>query len=174
MRARTFWRAMTVDEPGLLDRLLAMLAEESVAFCLVGGQAVNAYVEPLVSLDCDLVVAAQDLARIESRLAAEFRVERHPHTLNVGLPDSDLRVQFQLDPRYAPFVGRAQPREVLGLLLPVADLHDLLQGKAWAATDPRRRASKRQKDLADLARLVEAFPELAQELPAAVRALLLS
>jgi hypothetical protein len=49
MRARDFWRTVTVDRSEFLDRLLATLAEHRVRYCVIGGQAVNAYVEPLVS-----------------------------------------------------------------------------------------------------------------------------
>ena len=45
---------------------------------------------------------------------------------------------------------------------------DVLQGKVWAAGDETRRPSKRQKDLADIARLLEAFPELRPTVPAAI------
>jgi hypothetical protein len=62
---------------------------------------------------------------------------------------------------------------VLGLVLPVASLEDLLQGKIWAAQDPTRRASKRQKDLADIARLIEAYPALRERVPADLLARLL-
>ena len=55
---------------------------------------------------------------------------------------------------------------MLGLTLPVASLPDVLQGKVWAALDPNRRASKRQKDLADIARIVEARPEMRGAVPA--------
>jgi hypothetical protein len=58
------------------------------------------------------------------------------------------------DPRYAAFVSGASQREVLGLSLPVAPVEAVLQGKVWAAQDPGRRPSKRQKDLADIARLL--------------------
>lgn len=44
--------------------------------------------------------------------------------------------------------------------MPVASARDVLQGKVWAAQDHSRRVSKRQKDLADIARLVEAVPAL--------------
>jgi hypothetical protein len=43
--------------------------------------------------------------------------------------------------------------------LPVAHLEDVLQGKVWAAQDAQRRGSKRQKDLADIARILEKYPE---------------
>jgi hypothetical protein len=47
----------------------------------------------------------------------------------------------------------------------VADIEDVLQGKIWAAQDPERRTSKRQKDLADIARLIEAEPALRARVP---------
>ena len=46
----------------------------------------------------------------------------------------------------------------------MAKLEDVLQGKVWAARDPAR-PSKRQKDLADISRLLEAYPELRSRVP---------
>jgi hypothetical protein len=42
----------------------------------------------------------------------------------------------------------------------VASLEDTLRGKMKAWSDPQRRQSKRIKDLADIARLLEAHPRL--------------
>jgi hypothetical protein len=36
-----------------------------------------------------------------------------------------------------------------------ARVEDVLQGKVWAVQDSSRRGSKRQKDLADIARILE-------------------
>ncbi len=47
----------------------------------------------------------------------------------------------------------------------MAKLEDVLQGKVWAAQDPARRPSKRQKDLADISRLLEAHPALRSRVP---------
>jgi hypothetical protein len=165
VQALAYWKAVTADKAGFLDRVIALLGRSGARYCVIGGQAVNAFVEPVVSLDLDLAVATADLAAAEALLAESFRVERFPHSVNVSMPGSDLRVQLQTDPRYASFVESASPREVLGLLLPVASLEDVLQGKVWAATDPARRASKRQKDLADIARLLEAHPRLRARVP---------
>jgi len=52
----------------------------------------------------------------------------------------------------------------------VASLEDVVDGKIWAASDPTRRPSKRHKDLADLARLVERFPHVAECIPTELRA----
>lgn len=165
MQALEFWKAVTMDSGNALERFIALLDEAGLTYCVIGGQGVNAYVDPLVSLDLDLVVAADQVEQIEAMLPASVTVRRFPHLLNVELPDSNLRVQFQTDPRYFDFVRRAQVRDVLGLRLPVATLEDILRGKVWAAEDPGRRASKRQKDLTDIARIVEAFPELRALVP---------
>jgi hypothetical protein len=45
-------------------------------YCVIGSQAVSVYVEPLVSLDLDLAVAAEDFPTLEDALRASFRVER--------------------------------------------------------------------------------------------------
>lgn len=54
---------------------------------------------------------------------------------------------------------------MLGLSLPVAVLEDVMRGKIWAVQDPQRRGSKRQKDLADIARLLEGHPQLRDLIP---------
>ncbi len=98
-------------------------------------------------------------------LSVSFSVKRSLHSLNVSAAGSDLRVQIQTDARYADFPTRAVVRETLGRPLKVAALEDVLRGKIWAAQDPERRGSKRQKDLADIARLIEAYPQLRAQVP---------
>src|SRR5712691_7236844 len=66
MQARTFWKVVTLDRADFLDRLIALLNEHRIRFCVVGGQAVNAYAEPVVSLDLDLAVAVDQLAQTEA------------------------------------------------------------------------------------------------------------
>ena len=170
MRAAAFWKAVVADRTDLLGHLTEMFAAHGIRYCLIGGHAVNAYVEPLVSLDLDIVVAVEQLPAVESLLREAFLVERFPHSLNVSQPGSALRVQIQTDPRYADFVDRAAVRDVLGIPLPVTAIEDLLQGKVWAATDPSRRRSKRRKDLLDIERLIESYPQLRDRVPATVLA----
>jgi Nucleotidyl transferase AbiEii toxin, Type IV TA system len=168
MRARDFWRTVTVDRTDFLDRLLSTLSRHGVRFCVIGGQAVNAYVEPLVSLDLDLVIAPDQVEEALLELAREFEVSRFPFTANVSAPGSDLRVQISTAPIYASFVDRAEIREVLGLRLPVARLEDVLAGKVAAAREAGRRPSKRRKDLLDIERLLEAYPALRTQVPGEV------
>jgi hypothetical protein len=165
MRAASFLRAVTADHADLLGHITGSLQRAQIAFCVVGGQAVNAYVEPLVSLDLDLVIAAGRLEDALSAFGSHVQIERFPHSLNLASSGSDLRVQIQTDNRYASFVERASEREVLGHRLPVAAVEDVLQGKIWAAQDAERRPSKRQKDMADIARLIERHPNLRERVP---------
>ncbi|OGO45043.1 MAG: hypothetical protein A2W37_00690 [Chloroflexi bacterium RBG_16_63_12] len=165
MQALQFWKLVTMDKADFIVELTDLLRTEGIKYAVIGGQAVNAYAEPLISLDLDLAVAVEHLEKVEALLRARFKVQRFPHSLNISQVDSKLRVQVQTDPRYSEFVARAAPRNVLDLTLPVADVRDVLQGKIWAAQDSERRPSKRQKDLADIARLLEAYPELRAMVP---------
>ena len=165
MQALTFWKLVTMDKADFIVQLTDLLRAEGIHYAVIGGLAVNAYTEPVVTLDCDVVVATARLETLEAELRKRFRVEGFAHSLNVSDKGSEVRVQIQTDPRYAEFVGRAAAREILGLTLPVADVRDVLQGKIWAAQDPERRPSKHFKDLADLARLLERYPELRQSVP---------
>jgi hypothetical protein len=144
VRAAAFWKAVTLDRSGFLESLIALFDEHGVRYCVIDGHGVNAYVEPLVSLDLDLVIAVNQMDEAARLLESRFTVERFPHGLNIAAAGSNLRVQVQTDPRYFPFVERAARREVLGIDLPVAGVEDILQGKIWAATDPARRPTKRR------------------------------
>lgn len=154
-----------MDQENLLERLFEFLRQHNLRFCVIGGQAVNAYAEPLVSLDLDIVAAVDSVDQLEQLIRTRFVVRRFPQRLSISLPGSALRVQIQRDERYLSFVERAEIRDVLGLKLPVAALEDVFIGKIWAACDPERRGSKRQKDLADIARLIEQYPYLKEKAP---------
>lgn len=165
MQAIEFWKAVTRDNVNFLDELIALLANNGIRYCVIGGQAVNAYVEPLVSLELDLVIAVEQIDQARDILGRKFRLEQFGHSIDVFMPGSDLRVQIQTDPRYFEFVNRAGWRDVLGLRMPVATLEDVLEGKLWAATDSTRRPSKRRKDILDIERIIEAAPQLRSRVP---------
>jgi len=89
----------------------------------------NAYAEPVVSLDLDFVIAVDAVDKLLAALVHEFRIERFPHSINLRSPRSDLRFQIQTDTRYQAFLSRAVVREVLGYSMNVASLKDGLHGK---------------------------------------------
>jgi hypothetical protein len=147
---------------GVEDFAQVIAACETFApYCLIGGMAVNCYVEPVYTLDADIVAISEQLHPLLDRLQEQgFKIETHAHSVNVQAPESDLRIQFTTDERYQTFLSRASKREVLGLSVGVACLEDVARGKLWAYHDPQRRLSKRKKDELDLIRLAEAYPEL--------------
>lgn len=166
MTGKEFMRAVARGEEDILQVMLTLLSEIRAAYCVIGGVAVNAYAEPVVSLDLDLVVVTRDISRVaDAARTRGFDVRKFEHSVNLSLAQSDLRIQLQTDERYQSFLGRAEKRTVLGYEMLVASLPDVLQGKIWAYSDQTRRKSKRQKDLADILRLVENHPELKNRLP---------
>jgi hypothetical protein len=141
-------------------------------WCLIGGLAVNHYVEPVYTLDADIIVIASRLPDLVAYLQAEgFGIEEHTHSVNAHAPASDLRIQFTTDSRYQQFLSRACEATVLGVAVKVAALEDVAQGKLWAWSDPSRRLSKRKKDELDLVRLAEAYPRLLPLYPEELRRL---
>jgi hypothetical protein len=173
MTGKEFLNSIANGKVDLVELLLALLTKTKTDYCVIGGLAVNAYAEPVVSLDLDLVVVGDripDLA--EAAATTGMKVEEFEHSVNLSLTGSDLRVQLQKDPRYQEFIFRATVQTVLGYEMSVACIEDVLAGKVWAYSDENRRGSKRQKDLADIMRLVETHPELRSLLPDAVQALL--
>lgn len=170
MTGKEFMRAVSNGQADLLQLLLDALAKTKSAYCVIGGLAVNAYAEPVVSLDLDIIVVTQNLEKLLGDLALQgLESERCDHHVNLSSPQSDLRIQIQMDKRYQEFISRARDIKVLGYTMKVAAIEDVLQGKLWAYQDQTRRQSKRQKDLADIIRLVETRPGLEKLLPAAVR-----
>ncbi len=138
-------------------------------WCLIGGLAVNCFVEPVYTVDVDLVAVAGNLDRIGRELeAAGFRVRRFEHSMNAQRPSSKLNVQFTTDVRYQEFLAGVTEREVLGLAVPVASLENIIRGKVWAWQDEQRRRTKRKKDELDLMRIAEAHPELRELIPTGI------
>ena len=166
MTGKEFLHFLANGQSDIVQILLDIIAETASPYCVIGGLAVNAYVEPVVSLDVDIVIAVKDVeATCRAAETQGLKVERFEHSVNISSPQSDLRIQLQTDPRYQEFVPRANIKDVLGYMMSVASLEDVLRGKALAYADQTRRRSKRQKDLADILRIIENYPQLKPKLP---------
>lgn len=152
-----------------LKRVVAV-CESLRDYCLIGGLAINCYVEPVYTMDADFALAAAHLDTVRQRLLKlGFKVEDHEHSLNAIRSGSQLQIRFTKDPRYTAFPARAELRETIGLRLRVAALPDLVQAKIWAWNDPQRRLSKRKKDELDLIRIAEKYPQFVSQLPELIR-----
>ncbi len=165
MTAREVFESVTNGGASDFAQVVAIL-DALGPWCLIGGLAVNCYVEPVYTVDADVVVVSANLPAIRERLsAAGFSINAFPHSLNARKESSKLSVQFTSDNRYEPFITRAEHKEVLDQKVPVAKLEDVIQGKIWAWQDAARRLSKHKKDELDLIRIGEAYPEVRGKLP---------
>jgi hypothetical protein len=166
MTGKEFLNSLANGQSDIVQILLDIITETGSSYCVIGGLGVNAYVEPVVSLDIDIVMAVKDVeATCRAAERRELKVEQFEHSVNISSPQSDLRIQLQTDPRYQEFIPRAELKDVLGYKMYVAGLDDILRGKVWAYADQTRRRSKRQKDLADILRIIETYPQLKANLP---------
>ena len=169
MNKKEFMNSVSNGQEDILQQLLDLINEIKTDYCVIGGLAVNAYVEPVVSLDLDLVIIAEAIEALLKAAGKIFSIEKFTHSLNLSSTKSDLRIQLQTDPRYQPFISRSSTKDVMGYEMKVAAVEDIFQGKIWAYSDEKRRKSKRQKDLADIFRLIEAYPNLKDLLPESLK-----
>lgn len=169
MTEKQFLNKLTGDSFDLIAELTSVLDRLDTPYCLIGGLAVNAFAEPVVSLDLDMVISLAKKERLIEECRPAFKITDFPYSVNLDHPKSDLRIQIQTDERYQSFIKRASLKEVMGYKLMVASVEDVLQGKIWAFLDTERRKSERQKDLSDILRLVEKYPHLQSSLPESVQ-----
>ena len=161
MTAKQFYDWQTSGGTDDVMRLVDCLERADITWCAIGGVAVNHWAEqPMVTQDVDFVVASDSIERTVSLLEkAGFRSERREKSINFQ-GHSIVSIQLSMEDFYRDFPSRAVPADVHGILMRVASLEDTLKGKMKAWSEPERRQSKRIKDLADIARLVEAHPGL--------------
>ncbi len=165
MTEKEFLNAVGNGRVDIIHQMVNLLSKMKIDYCLIGGLAVNAYAEPVVSLDLDLVVIIESTDSLLKETEKIFKIEKFPHSINLSSIKSDLRIQLQTDIRYQSFIARSSIKKVMGYEMKVATVEDVLQGKIWAYLDEQRRRSKRQKDLADIFRLLETYPHLKELLP---------
>lgn len=161
MTAKQFYDWQTSGGTDDVMRLVDCLERADIAWCAIGGVAVNHWAqEPMVTQDVDFVVATDAVQRAVSLLEdAGFRPERFDWSINFQ-GRSKVSLQLSTEEFYREFPSRSVPADVHGILLRVASLEDTLRGKMKAWREPERRQSKRIKDLGDIARLLESHPQL--------------
>jgi len=175
MTSKKFLNKLANGKSDVIQFFLDQIEKLKIDYNVISGLAVNAYAEPVASLDLDLIIPVKDIEKLLDDVIppkGKFSVTRFIHSINLQHPDSDLRIQIQTDKVYQPFIANASIKSVLGYKMKVAKLEDLLNGKIWAYSDEERRKSKRQKDLADIMRLVETHPNLYYLLPENIKMLL--
>lgn len=171
MTEKQFYDWQTLGGTDDVMRFVNAMEKADVVWCAIGGVAVNHWAaEQMVTLDVDFVVAADSIEKAEKALLdAGFRPERFEWSINFK-GSSKVSIQLTTEDMYRDFASRGVAADVHGILMRVASLEDTMAGKIRAWSDPTRRQSKRIKDLADIARLVESHPELWHSLPDELKA----
>jgi hypothetical protein len=161
MTPKQFYDWQTAGGTDDVMRLVDCLERADIAWCAVGGVAVNHWAEePLVTQDVDLVVATESVELAVKLLEeAGFKSERFTWSINFR-GHSKVSIQLSTEEYYYEFPGRSVAADIHGILMRVASLEDTLRGKIKAWKDTERRQSKKIKDLGDIARLVESHPHL--------------
>lgn len=109
---------------------LVRILNANQPWCLIGGLAVNCYVEPIYTVDADIVVMTDRLSQISKQLEqAEFQIQKFEHSIDAKGQQSQLRVQFTTDVRYQEFLSDKKEHEVLGQRVPVASLDNVIRGR---------------------------------------------
>ncbi|UCC38596.1 MAG: hypothetical protein JSV96_12275, partial [Candidatus Aminicenantes bacterium] len=76
--------ALAKGEEDILQIFLDILKKTETSFCVVGGLAVNAYVEPVVSLDLDVVIDIKDIDKVNNEAAEKgLKIEKFEHSVNL-------------------------------------------------------------------------------------------
>ncbi len=170
MTEKQFYDWQTLGGTDDVMRFVNALEKADIVWCAIGGVAVNHWAEePMVTKDLDFVVAVGSIDDTERVLKeAGFESERFEWSINFK-GRSKVSLQLNTEKFYRGFAERGVAADVHGILLRVATLEDTLAGKIKAWSEPTRRQSKQAKDFTDIVRLVEAHPQLWDDLPEVLR-----
>ncbi len=166
MTLRQFYDWQTLGGAKDVSRLVAALEEREISWCMIDGLAVNHWaLEPMTTADVDLVIVSDKVEEAAETLKSlGFSEKRFQWSINFK-GESKVSIQVSTEEMYLDFPERAVAATVHGMLMRVASLEDTLKGKIAAYEEPQRRPSKRQKDLADISRLLEAHPSIKGLIP---------
>ncbi len=136
---------------------------------MIGGLAVNHWAEePMTTANVDIVITSDKIEEATEALKSlGFSEKRFPWSINFK-GESKVFIQISTEEMSLDFPERAVAANVHGILMRVASLEDTLAGKLADYLEPQRRPTKKLKDILDIARLVEAHPELLKILPSEI------
>lgn len=72
MTKKEFLNAISNGKIDVLQIFLDTITNMGVGYCVIGGLAVNAYAEPVVSLDLDIVITADDIDTVCNAVGGFF------------------------------------------------------------------------------------------------------
>lgn len=150
------------DKTTALLEAVKALRQAGIPHALIGGVAVGVHSgQPRATLDVDLAVLSTTPPETSVRVLTALGFHHkgtYLHSINFR-HSSGEPVQLARDPWFDDLIGRAQDFTVGDTVVPIVTKEDLISMKERAAADPKRRASKRLQDQADVALLREGAPD---------------
>jgi hypothetical protein len=142
MTLRQFYDWQTAGGGDDVSRLVATLEHGEIAWCMIGGLAVNHWAhEPMATADVDVVIAAGQVeAAVKALRKAGFTAKKFAGSVSLK-GRSQVTVQISTEEVYRDFPSRSVPADIHGILMRVASREDTLRGKLLAYQDPPARAS---------------------------------
>ena len=64
MNQKSFLNSVANGKKDIIQEIIDALNDNHIEYCVIGGLAVNAYVEPVVSLDLDIVVIVDGIDKL--------------------------------------------------------------------------------------------------------------
>ena len=75
MTKKEFFKKLINDKNDFLQQFLDLLHENKIDYCVIDGLAVNAYVEPVVSLDLDIIIATNAITSLKQKARKLFKTK---------------------------------------------------------------------------------------------------
>jgi len=146
------------------------ICKKNSEYCLIGGLALNSYVEPVFTADADFAIAADDIDKLKDAFKeAGFKFKKNKYDIEISFAGSVLKVHLTYDKQYQNFAKNAKDGKLFNEIdVKIADIKDLILGKSWTWADPYRKATKRTKDKLDLMRIHEEIPSVRELIPKAI------
>src|SRR6185437_2489533 len=110
MTMRQFYDWQTAGGGGDVTLLVATLERLEIAWCMIGGLAVNHWAtEPMATADVDVVIAAERVEEaVQALTAAGFKAKKFKWSVNLT-GRSKVSVQISTEKVYQEFPGRSVP-----------------------------------------------------------------
>jgi hypothetical protein len=142
-----------------IERLIAVLVELKLDWCLIGAHAVGEYTEPRATLDVDLLVDDRKMPRLLERLRVEFG-ELDEDDIGPAVRLRAIAVDLVRASSNRVFTAAIRDVRMVGAWR-VPPLEILLVMKFMAGTSPFRGLDRRRQDMLDLVRLYRSIePEM--------------
>ena len=76
MTKKEFLNAVSNGKVDILQAFINIMSRLNIDYCVIGGLAINAYAEPVVSLELDIVVAADNIETLVKAAEVHFSIQK--------------------------------------------------------------------------------------------------